>query len=210
MTVDRLVSVVRVVSAVDINDGLVLKPDTARARPIRDTADYPGLRLRVDASIHTWQRPITWDVSTGDPIVPAPRLVRIPRLLGEDLQILGYAPETVVAEKSVTILERGTTSTRWRDYVDIVLLCERCDLDSAVLTASIRAVAETRKVRLQPISTAVEGYGAVGQERWLAWLRLTELEGVAHRDLDEQMRAVTTVVDPFLQAAAAGQAGPRL
>ena len=29
-----------------------------------------------------------------------------------------------IAEKGVTILERGRTSTRWRDYVDIVALAE--------------------------------------------------------------------------------------
>ncbi len=31
-------------------------------------------------------------------------------------------PDAVVAEKGVTIVERGITSTRWRDYVDVVQL----------------------------------------------------------------------------------------
>ncbi len=59
-------------------------------------------------------------LSTGDPIIPPPRQVRVPRVLGAEIEILGYAPETTIAEKGVTILERGITSTRWRDYIDIV------------------------------------------------------------------------------------------
>ena len=51
-------------------------------------------------------------------MVPPPRRVTIDRLLGDPISLLGYAPETTIAEKGVTILERGITSTRWRDYVD--------------------------------------------------------------------------------------------
>ncbi|MBR8743365.1 hypothetical protein DSY14_16775 [Nocardiopsis sp. MG754419] len=49
---------------------------------------------------------------TGDPIVPSPKPVRVPRILGGEIEMLGYAPETTVAEKGVTILERGIASTR--------------------------------------------------------------------------------------------------
>lgn len=51
-------------------------------------------------------------MSTGDPIVPPPRPVTIDRIIGDPITILGYAPETTIAEKGVTILERGITSTR--------------------------------------------------------------------------------------------------
>ena len=128
---------------------------------IRDDADYPGLRLRMQAALHTAHGTIVWDVSTGDPIVPAPRLVRVPRALGEDIQILGYAPETAVAEKGVTILERGITSTRWRDYVDIVQLSRNHSLDPTQLRAAAEAVAAHRHVTLEAVSPHLAGYGAV-------------------------------------------------
>ncbi|MFT4216320.1 MAG: nucleotidyl transferase AbiEii/AbiGii toxin family protein, partial [Micropruina sp.] len=48
----------------------------------------------------------------------------IDRVLGDPIELLGYAPETTIAEKGVTILERGITS-RWRDYVDIVQLARQ-------------------------------------------------------------------------------------
>ncbi len=48
-----------------------------------------------------------------------------------------------MAQKGVTILERGSTSTRWRDYVDIVQLCSR-GFDSNELRRSAAAVAQYR------------------------------------------------------------------
>ena len=120
----HLLQVVRDVAAVDAEDGVEFDATSTTVQEIRDAAEYPGLRVKVLAVVGTSPVVVTWDVSTGDPIVPAPQRVSVPRVLGEPIQILGYAPETTVAEKGVTILERGTTSTRWRDDVDIVRLAE--------------------------------------------------------------------------------------
>ena len=46
------------------------------------------------------------------------------------------APETTVAEKGVTILERGITSTRWRDFVDIVQLAEQHGIDATISSSA--------------------------------------------------------------------------
>jgi hypothetical protein len=199
VTPEHLASVVIDVAAVAAGDGVVFDPATTRIERIRDLADYPGIRVHVHAQLHTWHRVIGWDVSTGDAIVPAPRVVLLPRVLGEDLRIVGYAPETVVAEKTVTILERGTTSTRWRDYVDIVAMMDRYPVDPGELVSALNAVAKARRVQLRPIRAVVEGYGAVAQRKWAAWLNKTGLTGVAHSDLDRQLEHVADLVDPYLQ-----------
>lgn len=122
VTADHLIAVVHDIAAVETDDGVVFDLDSISVQKIREQADYPGFRVRVGVSIGPWKGTAAWDVSTGDPIVPAPRQVRIDRVLGDPIVLLGYAPETTIAEKGVTILERGITSTRWRDYVDIVQL----------------------------------------------------------------------------------------
>jgi hypothetical protein len=32
---------------------------------------------------------------------------------------MGHPPETIIAERAVTILQRGATSTRWRDFAGL-------------------------------------------------------------------------------------------
>lgn len=144
---------------------------------------------------------MAWDVSTGDSIVPAPREVTLDRILGDPITLIGYAPESTVAEKGVTILERGITSTRWRDYVDIVAL-GRAGLDAEALLEAVRAVSDYRGIELKPITPLLEGYGAVGQSKWAAWRRKEKLESVCEENLDEQIIRVAAILDPVFSQGA--------
>ncbi|ORW32706.1 hypothetical protein AWC19_25315 [Mycobacterium palustre] len=194
VTVEHLAHVVRDIANIDVDDGVVFDLETINVREIRDQADYPGLRVRVAVSIGPWHGAAAWDVSTGDPIVPPPRQVTIDRILGEPITLLGYAPETAIAEKGVTILERGITSTRWRDYVDIVQLA-RQGIDPDGLLHSARAVARHRGVTLEPVAPHLAGYGEVAQAKWAAWRRKEHLESACEEKLDNQIALVASYLD---------------
>lgn len=112
VTAEHLVQVVRDIAAMEADDGVVFDVDTISSQQIREEADYPAFRLRITAKIGPWAGTAVWDISTGDPVVPPPRLVTLDRILGNPISLLGYAPETSIAEKGVTILERGIASTR--------------------------------------------------------------------------------------------------
>jgi hypothetical protein len=194
VTAEHLAQVVRDIAAIDVDDGVVFDLDTIGVQEIREQTDYPGLRVRVAVSIGPWKGAAAWDVSTGDPIVPPPRQVTFDRTLGDPITILGYAPETTIAEKGVTILERGITSTRWRDYVDIVQLA-RHGIDPDELLRSARAVASHRAVALEPVAPHLAGYGAVGQAKWAAWRRKEHLESACEANLDDQIALVISQLD---------------
>ena len=195
VTPEHLAFVVTQLAEVPSDDGVTFDINSISIQEIREHADYPGYRVRVKASIGPWRGTSTWDVSTGDPVIPEPCIVSIDRVLGEPLQLLGYAAETTIAEKTVTILERGITSTRWRDYVDIVQLC-RQGFDPHKLRRSAEAVARYRGVTLEPVSPHVEGYGAIEQAKWAAWRRKEHLEGVCEVQLDDQVTLVARFIDP--------------
>jgi hypothetical protein len=194
VTAEHLAHVVRDIAATDVEDGVVFDLDTISVQEIREQADYPGLRVQVAVSIGPWKSAANGDVSNGDPIVPPPRQVTIDRILGDPITLLGYAPETTIAEKGVTILERGITSTRWRDYVDIVALA-RHGIDPDELLRSARAVASHRSVTLEPVAPHLAGYGAVGQAKWAAWRRKEHLESACEANLDDQITLVASCLD---------------
>lgn len=193
-TVEHLAHVVRDIASIYVDDGVVFDLDTISVQEIREQADYPGRRVRVAVSIGPWKGAAVWDVSTGDPIVPPPRQVTIDRILGDPITLLGYAPETAIAEKGVTIIERGITSTRWRDYVDIVQLA-RQGIDPDELLRSARAVARHRGVTLEPIAPHLAGYGAVAQAKWAAWRRKENLQSACEENLDDQITLVASYLD---------------
>ncbi|CAB4963688.1 MAG: nucleotidyl transferase AbiEii/AbiGii toxin family protein [Actinobacteria bacterium] len=203
LTPEHIAQVVRDVAAVMVNDGVNFDLNSITVTEIREAAQYPGWRMRVAASLGSQRIVIAWDISTGDPVVPPPRRVSVPRVLGDPIEMLGYAPETTVAEKGVTILERGKSSTRWRDYVDIVQLAA-AGIDDQLLLESMRAVARYRNVTLGPIAQVVAGYGDIAQAKWAAWRHKEGLEDVADALLDDQLAKVAAVLDPVLAALEAG------
>jgi len=195
---EHLVQVVRDIAAVTADDGLQFDLATITVQEIREQSEYPGLRVRIAVSVGPWKGVAAWDVSTGDPIVPPPRRVTIDRIIGDPITLLGYAPETTIAEKGVTILERGITSTRWRDYVDIVQLA-RAGIDADELLRSARAVATHRGVKLEPVAPRLAGYGAAAQAKWVAWRRKEHLESACEQNLDDQIALVVAHLDPVFR-----------
>lgn len=196
VTEDQIAQVVNAVAAVPADDGVEFLLDTLTITEIREEAEYSGLRMKVKATIGPWTGVTAWDISTGDPIVPGPQQVTLPRLLGDDIRLAGYRPETTIAEKGVTILQRGIRSTRWRDYVDIVQLFRTYNVDAGVLRDAAEAVAAYRRVSLGPVSPLLVGYGEVAQPKWAAWRRKEGVDDISEELLDDQVALVAGHLDP--------------
>jgi hypothetical protein len=90
--------------------------------------------------------------------------VTLPRVLGGEIVVCGYPLAMVHAEKIVTAIARGTTSTRWRDFADIYLLARHHAIDGNELSTSIREVARHRGTNLAPLDQTLASYGAIGQD----------------------------------------------
>jgi predicted nucleotidyltransferase component of viral defense system len=190
--------VVEAVASVTADDGVVFDYKDARVAPIRDEDEYSGLRIRLTAHLYTAKLFMHVDVSTGDPIWPEPQLVELPGLLGDDFTIVGYPIATVIAEKAVTMLQRGASSTRWRDYVDLRNLGRRFPYLAGELTLAIATVANHREVSLSSVSEALSGYDADGQRKWAAWRRKTDIEELSLPQLADQLREVSAFLDPIM------------
>lgn len=123
--VEVVLALVREIAAIDRDDGLRYDTAGATAWTIRDEAEYPGVRVKLTCSLATAVIPFHVDVNVGDVAWPAPGPVEVPRLLGGSITVLGYSTAMLLAEKIVRAVQRGTASTRWRDFGDICLLTER-------------------------------------------------------------------------------------
>jgi hypothetical protein len=190
-------TVLEAVAEVAAEDGLAIDATSISFAVIRDQHHYSGLRASLTARIHTARVPVRLDVSTGDPIVPDPQIVVLPGLLGADVEIAGYPPELVVAEKAVTILQRGTTSTRWRDFMDLRNFARTSTFDAGRLIESIESVAASRQVSLRPLEEAVVGYADAAQTLWSAWRRKVGVENESRPDFADQIDDVLAFVGPL-------------
>jgi hypothetical protein len=193
------------IAATSLDDGVIFDTRAATAHAIREEDQYQAVRVSMTASLATARPAFHVDVSIGDPITPEPQIVRLPRILGGTIDVRGYPLAMVYAEKIVTAITRGTASTRWRDFADMYTLARRHAIDGTELGASIREVARHRGTQLTPLSRTLDGYDAIGQERWEAWRRKQQLEDRLPRSFGDVIAAVIAFADPAIAGTSDGQ-----
>ena len=114
---------------------------------IRETDDYPGIRVALKANYPPISVPLTVDVTTGDRITPREVEYTFSLLFDDrSIRILAYNLETVLAEKLETVLSRNIANTRPRDYYDIHILyaLHGAACDKATLRRALEQTAEKR------------------------------------------------------------------
>lgn len=191
-------ALVRAIAAVEANDGVVYETSQMTTRMIREQGLYAAVRVAVPARIDRARQPLRIDVNVGDPVMPAPTVVSYPALLGEPFPLLAYPIEAVLAEKLVTIVARGDTTTRDRDFADVLLLAGHHDIDAASLSDAIAATAAFRAVDLRPISKTLVTLARDRHRDWQRLIARAGLEGLLPSDYTEAIRQVTFFGDPII------------
>jgi hypothetical protein len=193
------------IAAASLDDGVTFDSQAATAQVIREEDQYQAVRVSMTASLATARPAFHVDVSVGDPITPRPQIVQLPRILGGTIAVCGYPLAMVYAEKIVTAITRGTANTRWRDFADIYALARRHAVDGTELGTSIRQVALHRGSLLAPLSSTLDGYSGIGQQRWEAWRRKQHLEDRLPGQFGEVLAAVVAFADPAITGTSDGQ-----
>ena len=114
MIISRIISI-------PLDDGVSFH--IKRISEIMEEADYPGVRVSMETEFDGVITPLKIDISTGDVITPREMRYSF-KLMLEDrtIEIRAYNLETVLAEKTETVISRNVTNTRMRDFYDIYIL----------------------------------------------------------------------------------------
>lgn len=195
--VETISTVVREVLAVEAGDGVVFEHDGLRAHVIRDADPYTGVRITVPARIARARHPLRVDINVGDPVTPAPIEVSYPSLLDEPFGLVGYPLETVLAEKIVTMIDRGDATTRDRDFADVYVLTGRHEVDAQQLAAAIRATGAHRGSELRPLRSVLVDLATVRQPDWTRYLARSGLDDALPAALADAIQAIAEFADPI-------------
>ena len=198
---------VREIASIDAGDGLVFDPKAITAQTIREDADYEAVRVRLVATLGKSRLPVGIDVNFGDPIWPAPIEITLPRLVEigqEPVRILGYPLPMVIAEKTVTALERGEANTRWRDFADVLAISAVHEISASELRGALETVAAHRRATLRPLLPALATMPDAAQAKWTRWRRRQAHARTLPEQFGEALRAVTALIDPVLGSAPSG------
>jgi hypothetical protein len=191
------------------DDGLRFDSESLEIARITKGADFPGIRARFLAYLGAARVTLQVDIGFGDVVEPAATWVEYPVLLdAEPIRLLAYPPEAAIAEKYQAMVDLGTLNSRMKDFYDIWVLGRELAFNGETLSRAIGATFAGRGAAVPstppPAFMPEFGHDATKQAQWAAFVRRSQLGGVA-----ESLEAVVAFLVEFLMppstSAAAGQ-----
>lgn len=178
--VEELTECFRTLCSVNVSDdGMLFLSESVQAEEIRTTAEYRGIRIRIEALLGTARIDVQVDVGFGDVVIPDPQEADFPVLLdGHSPRIRVYSRESVIAEKLHAAALLGDANSRMKDFYDLYALPKLFAFDGPTLTSAIAGTFERRRMPLPeqlPLSSAFFADEARAS-RWRGYLAKNSLD----------------------------------
>ena len=191
-------------------DGMWYDADTIQAARIKEQAEYEGVRVVFSAYLGSARFPMQIDIGFNDVVTPEPQRIAYPPLLNSPApSLMGYNPETVVAEKVESMIVLDVLNSRMKDFFDVWLLSRHMTFRYDALASAIRNTLNRRGTTLDALPTLLvepEQHPAKDQQ-WRAFVRKSSL---AHAPgyFREVATAVHEFVGPVLEVLIADKSVP--
>jgi predicted nucleotidyltransferase component of viral defense system len=141
-------AVIKEISTTPVDDNVKLT--FKKIEKIREESDYPGYRVSIEAVLDKTKQTIKIDISTGDFVTPKEIKYNFQLMFeNRSIPIMAYNVETVLAEKLETIIARGITNTRMRDFYDIYVLTTTHDFNKKIFKSALEKTSKNRNTAQQ-------------------------------------------------------------
>lgn len=200
------------IAIIPCEDGISFNPTSIIVDEIRKNTGYVGARVILSGELAKARCKIQIDIGFGDAVTPEPIEATYPVLL-DDLPapcLRAYPVYTVIAEKLHAITMLGMANSRLKDYLDLMVMFDREEIDENILAHAIFATFKRRGTEI-PSSLLIGltdefGKDTSRQSIWNVFLKKNELQPIS---LQNVVVALRTHLEPVLnQAALLSSANP--
>lgn len=142
---EKIKEIVQEIININVDDGIIF--EIKDISYIREEDEYENFRVSLIANVGKTKNPMKLDLTTGDAITPREIEYTYPCIFSkEDIKIMAYPLETILAEKYETIIRRNITTTRMRDFYDLYTLYKqkKDQIDYEILKEAIEKTSNKR------------------------------------------------------------------
>ena len=161
----------------------------------------------MDARMDNVRLKIQVDFGVGDVMVPGPRIIEYPVLLGGNtIELLAYPIETAIAEKLQAMVALGGTNSRMKDFYDVWICSTHLDFNGKTLLKAIDATFENRQtpVPTQEFEALTAEFVRAHRIRWNAFVK--KIGDGHHADkFGNVIEDLKNFVMPALRSLASGE-----
>jgi predicted nucleotidyltransferase component of viral defense system len=146
LTKENLEKVINEIISIDVNDNIRL--DLINIKDIRLEDEYSGFNINLNAEFDGLRTNLMIDVTTGDVITYKEVEFDYKTIFdNENISIMSYNFETIIAEKFETIISRNIDNTRMKDYYDLYMFVNLKwdNINKNVLKEAINNTAKRRE-----------------------------------------------------------------
>ena len=143
---EKIKEIVEEIININVDDGI--KFEIKDITYIREEDEYENFRISLIANVGKTKNPLKLDLTTGDAITPREIEYTYPCIFSkENIKIMAYPLETIVAEKYETIIRRNIATTRMRDFYDLYTLykLKKDEIDYKILKEAIERTSKKRE-----------------------------------------------------------------
>ena len=155
-------------------DAVEFLPETIDLQEIFEEKEYPGIRVRLWARIGDRTRVrMQIDLGFSDEITPKAEILTFPTFLNMPApRLYGYPKEMVVAEKFHILINRGSATSRVKDFYDLWFVSEHSYFDGAILQEAIINTFNNRNTSIPEELPVVlsDNYAKEKAQQWKAFL----------------------------------------
>lgn len=165
---------------------------------------YPGYRINLNVRFEKMKDKIQIDIGIGDIVNPLSQEISLIKYKGEpffenSVSLLVYPVETIFSEKLETIISKGTSNSRMKDYHDLFLLIrEKRILSSEKLRATIAKTFSRRGTIFRDINFDDSSLKVL-QSYWAAHLRGLG-DNAKDFDLPKEISVVINGINKFVDS----------
>lgn len=197
---DILKEIIEEILKVNSEDGLTFDSKSIEADEIVEEQEYHGIRIKFNVYLEKSRDRMQIDIGFGDPIVAGPIEIDYPVLL--DLpspRLLAYSIESAMAEKFEAIVSRGFSTSRMKDFFDILHFAERQKFESKKIKEAITITFNNRKTDLNDRIDVFSGdfkKDNAKRSMWLAFLKQRKL--TSENEFAEVIERLELFIEPVL------------
>jgi len=205
---DSMRGIFQEICAISIPDGVGFDIDRITAQAIIEDAVYPGVRVRIPASLSGTHDVVQVDVGFGDVVTPGPQEMEFPTLLDDMTvpRVQVYSVETIVAEKFEAMISLALVNGRLKDFFDVHQLAHAKAFDGGLLQEAVVDTFDHRGTTFDPnhpIFDDTFGADSERQRHWVVFIRRTGL-GTAPDQFADVVVVVRRLLFPIYEACASG------
>ena len=198
---DVLKDIFKEILEIKSDDGLTFDSESIEAEEIVEEQEYHGIRIKFNAFLEKSRDRIQIDIGFGDPIYAGPIKIDYPVLLDfPSPKLLAYSIESAIAEKFEAIVSRGFSTSRMKDFFDILHFAERQQFESKKLKEAMLITFKNRKTDLSDRS-AVFSFDfkkdKAMQSMWSAFLKRRKLK--SDIEFEKVIERLESFIEPVFQ-----------